>query len=96
MSAPIGVGDFVECIDAGPDRLGTPVVLEQGSIYQVERIWIDILDERDGSVGTGVDLYGIVDPRDYSFELKRFKPIYRPDASLIESLKTVSREQVLA
>lgn len=93
MSAPIGAGDWVVCIDRGRDETDIQI----GSVYLV-----DDLRTHSTSCGTcgargekcdrtGLRLKGICSshPRylpDY-FCSRRFRPIYRPRASFIEGLK---------
>lgn len=82
MSIPIGPGDWVECVDAlGREPAGTPTPLRVGAIYQVEDTfrWFghDGLTLREVKPPTG----------DRGFAAALFRPIYRPKADLIESLK---------
>lgn len=78
MSA-IGPGDFVECIDASPERItGAKCSLVLGNLYVVEAVW-HLTDIRDGLVGCAIDLVGVARPWDNTaFGLHRFKPILRP------------------
>lgn len=91
MSAPIGPGDFVECVDASPDWWGDPVPLVVGQIYRVLGIdWGE--GARISPPGLehapGLWLAGVRSENDEdSFALDRFRPIYRPRADLIEQLQ---------
>ena len=78
---PIGPGDFVECVDAR----GAPE-LTLGSIYMVRLICDD---------GGGCWLRE-VDPPPFhdGFFISRFRPIYRPKASLIQSLLHPAKEPI--
>ena len=90
MSAPIGPGDWVECVDTSapnfptldPDK-SSRGLLTKGAIYQVEavvpsRLNRPMLQLRE--VKTLRNEWGAF----YAF---RFRPVYRPKADLIESLK---------
>lgn len=82
MAAPIGPGDWVECVSAG-DRLG---VLQRGSIYQISQVKScaeSAFCNHDGCTDPGLILRG----RSELFCPHRFRPIYRPNAEFIESLK---------
>lgn len=91
MSA-IGPGDFVECVDAtsGPGAWmpgEAPVV---GAIYTVERVFvngwgIESLHLRELKRHPGSVAFWGGGPLGYN--IKRFRPIYRPKSSLIEQLK---------
>jgi hypothetical protein len=85
MSAPIGPGDWVECIreDAPPHvppehviPLHNPVL---GKIYRVERI-VPGEEFEDGE--PGVELEGVhetdTEGNRASFWLEQFRPVYRP------------------
>lgn len=83
MSAPIGPGDWVECVDASACPAYGPTPLVVGLIYAVERI-----DGRADVVG-GVALH-LVGVRSGGpqggFGAFRFRPVYRPRTDLIETL----------
>lgn len=88
MSA-IGPGDWVECVDAKPcARWGDPG-LRKGGLYQVEAVSIRC-DEVSGYKAAAVRLAGYVHPTVEGVRwlgLDRFRPIYRPNVDLIQSLK---------
>lgn len=85
MSAPIGPGDWVECVDAAP-RDYADVRLTLGAIYQVHHV-ADL-----GPWGLGVWL---TDNPSASwsggYHADRFRPIYTPKQELIETLKAPPR-----
>jgi hypothetical protein len=87
MSGAIGPGDFVECVDASvaPEavRLGyTGCALQLGAVYVVDRVGV-------GSE-TGLPsvwLRGHHRPcADGSYLARRFRPIYRPNSEILNSL----------
>jgi hypothetical protein len=86
MSA-IGKGDWVECVDGGPLRNGAPSGLRTGAVYQVERI--GRVSGRWKNAGKPeVVLVEVKHPLDGAgFDPERFRPIYRRNQQLIESLK---------
>ena len=101
MSA-LGPGDFVECVDASDaihiilrDRHSVPLVV--GAVYRVREIdTTPTLDGEDGVVLWGIEM-AAGGGWSRSFRISRFRPLYRPKADLIESLKTpVERERVPA
>ena len=87
MNAAIGPGDWVECVNATP-CLGCrrPVELVQCAVYRVTA-----LAPTDADGCAGLFLYeaepcarcsgGV-----YGFDLRRFRPIYRPKSSIIQGL----------
>lgn len=92
MAAPIGPGDWVECVDASLRRVTIASGrLVRGAIYCVA--WCA---ERHAT-GVGlVQSIGLTDPvmRWYAedgteggYVADRFRPIYRPKQELIQSLK---------
>lgn len=92
MASAIGPGDWVECVDASPcPRYGDPG-LRLGALYQVARTERR-RDEITGYEGDGVLLSGYrhpsrgVEKKSDWLGASRFRPIYRPKADLIESLK---------
>jgi hypothetical protein len=58
MTADIGPGSIVVCIDDGPDRYGVPVPLSVGAEYEVLAVW-HMVDERDYEQGVCLDLVGV-------------------------------------
>ena len=84
MAAPIGPGDWVECVDDRPCPVYGPSGLSRGAIYCVAGV------EAPAATLDGVAVY-LRDVRSRGpnggFGLRRFRPIYRPSADLIESLK---------
>ena len=93
MTTPIGPGDWVECIDDGSgDGYGTP--LRVGAIYRVN----GIIPDWQGKLGLTLD--GVEPPTTGSvgiiligFAPELFRPIYRPKADFIESLKAPAHHQ---
>lgn len=92
MTAPIGPGDWVECVNASPfhSRNAVSNRLRVGAIYQIANCGLD--------PGDGVPIVWLVglDSGDFTraFLAARFRPIYRPKASLIESLLTAKPVRV--
>lgn len=94
MSEPIGPGEWVECVDAGPDSWGRAVPLEVGGVYLVASVCM--AEDVHGVLGPCVTLANILDEAELDFargviwlsayDVSRFRPIYRPKASLIQSL----------
>lgn len=84
MSAPIGPGDWVECIDVtprnsnGPGNLTWLRLLRVGAIYRVQAVFT--LDGEDGFALAGFP--PPPSPRMRGFRADRFRPIYRPSESL--------------
>ena len=102
MSA-IGPGDWVECVDMVSDFSGgCEVWLDdalpiEGQIYQVSDAWIDDDGYSVILVGWEREKARLDWGRRCGFAIERFRPIYRPKADLIESLKTpAKRERVPA
>lgn len=92
MSAPIGPGDFVECVDASITPGCGPHGLVAGRIYLVLAVEAVPPGFRDaGSPGLLID--GASPTTNECgipirlFRPERFRPLYRPSADLIESLK---------
>lgn len=92
MAAPIGPGDWIECVRAGPN-LHTVCGVRVGGIYCVEA-----MQEMDVSCAAcascdrvGLRLVGQpIKVKGYRADWicgGGFRPIYRPNADLIESLK---------
>lgn len=96
MSAPIGPGDFVECINVGPiDGIAAPA-LNLGAIYKIV-----FIEEWGSPLGPGVVLEGFPpimkreDGAEYAgFLLSRFRPIYRPKHTWEDQFKHVQPEDV--
>lgn len=86
MAAPIGPGDWVECVDASPGA-NDGLCLTRGGLYCIEAV-----DDRGLLCGTGrcgrtcrgVFLSGRRDR--WPWCGSRFRPIYRPRADLIQTL----------
>lgn len=80
MAAPIGPGDWVECVDASfrySDPDGDLALLRVGAVYQVEAV----------RIGPGLLLCGVpMVQRQRGYWADRFRPIYRRDATLITRL----------
>ncbi len=88
MSEPIGPGDWVECVDDDPCEVYGPSGLIAGALYRV----LGAKKCTDPNTGYVADaLKVLVSPRWHG--LKRFRPIYRPRADFIESLKA-PREKI--
>lgn len=86
MGAPIGPGDWVECYRG---RDCPPVYV--GAIYQCEEVWDDpewgeCDDCPPGPLAPCITLKGI-NTRQDPLCACTLRPIYRPKADLIESLK---------
>lgn len=88
-SSPIGPGDYVECIDDSPHRWGVPSGLSTRAVYVVH----SIMEEPDVNGSYGVVIAGHFYPPRMNLRrahrASRFRPIYRPSASLIEDLMKV-------
>lgn len=96
MSSAIGPGDFVECVNAEPCALWGDPGLREGGIYQVEAVAMR-RDSVSGFEGAAVRLVGYVHPTTEGVRwlgADRFRPIYRPNADLIESLKQPAPDAV--
>lgn len=87
MSAPIGPGDWVECVESGKFACDEVVA---GRVYEVAAagegrcsrsdcngVWVRLTNDRVSGDWCGV----------------RFRPIYRPKQELIESLKQPAPER---
>lgn len=98
MSA-IGPGDWVECVDVTSDVAGTghdwqgERVPVEGQIYQVSDAWVDCDGYSVILVGWERDRAARDWGRRCGFAIERFRPIYRPKADLIESLKTPAKRE---
>lgn len=84
MSEPIGVGDWVECIDPEEDET-EPNTMEIGGIYQVSETLESWECNECGST-MGLHIAGQPTLGNVPFCVCQFRPIYRPSASLIEDL----------
>lgn len=84
MSA-IGPGDWVECVDASPCRRIGFTSLVHGRLYRVSALGVP-----DGSGERGLIIAEAPHPDTTRYgvgwALRRFRPVYRPRAHLIESL----------
>lgn len=93
MSEPIGPGDWVECIARG--RGNPPGVqferdapLDVGRLYRVVKV-VRGVDRKSGEFREGVFLTW---PRTFiggveaAWPLERFRPVYRPKQTVIDSL----------
>lgn len=93
MSA-IGVGDWIECIDASGANGGGLFdggFLVERRVYQVAEL--SFVDGRVPSVRlVGQPALHSDSGRKGSYALSRFRPIYRPKSSIIEALKQPSPE----
>jgi hypothetical protein len=84
MAAPIGPGDWVECIDASPDSAGDPVELVAGSIYRVSEVVeaADALGVVAPAVVLDAELNDVVLDWEQRclwvscYSISRFRPIY--------------------
>lgn len=98
MSA-IGPGDWVECVDMrSPGRVGFrwlrgERVPQEGSVYRVSDLWTDSNGEVVILVGWERVGASLEHGRRVGFRANRFRPIYRPKADLIESLKTPAKRE---
>lgn len=87
MAAPIGPGDFVECVDVRPSLRFAPPALRLGAIYCVEGIEPECFCSLCGRCAGLVLLGYAPQPGARAAKACRFRPIYRPNADFIESLK---------
>lgn len=90
MAAPIGKGDWIECIRAAMPA-GLPEVLTVGATYQVEDVRMGVERFRTGQIAPALLLYGVhfAPPGEgrACWDPLRFRPSKPPGAGLIESLK---------
>jgi hypothetical protein len=91
MAAPIGPGDWVECVDVSPRYqpgygwCPAPDQLVLRSIYRVARVFCEPVWGVDSVVLEGL---GAHETRaDGAYWAGRFRPIYRPKSELIDTLK---------
>ena len=94
MSA-IGKGDWVECMDASPHLQMGHKSLVSGGIYRVLELHPagSIRGDRM-AYEDAIDLVGDSLPYPFTWSVSRFRPIYRPKSSLIESLKRPAPDAV--
>jgi hypothetical protein len=97
MSADIGPGDFVECVDDAPGP-GNHKGIAAGNIYTIRKVQESLV-----TPGTfGVLLVGIILPRhplghEIAWKTDRFRPIYRPKPdAFTDLLKVPDRQRVTA
>lgn len=79
-----GPGDWVECVDDGArDGYPPPPHLYRGSVWVVERVFLDVGDV----IVCRLQSYPhhLIDNH-AGWNINRFRPIYRPKADLIERL----------
>ena len=92
MSAPIGPGDWVECVQNRLPTTAPPVGLVVGRVYRVEAAGVTPPDDREPNIAW-VRLEGARCRDDrWGFRAAWFRPVYRPDASLIAGLKVPARK----
>lgn len=92
MSAPIGPGDWVECVDDRASDFGSfgkGEVVVAGGVYLVSEVLMAFAP--NGTRRPSLRLAGVVAPPSRRFRLcaldaTRFRPIYRPDESLTRRL----------
>jgi hypothetical protein len=102
MSAPIGPGDLVECIDGSASSVWWDRgVVRQGSIYTVEQVM------RPGEPGLDLDDGGgliLAEPEtkewdgdgvEGAWRIDRFRPIRKPNIEVLKSLLQPSPEREL-
>ena len=82
----IGPGDFIECID-DLRSINPQSMLVLGAIYTA----VEVFDDDRGTPGVSVKEATPPAPY-YGFAISLFRPVYRPKASLIESLSTPATE----
>lgn len=82
-AAPIGQGDYVECVLAHPCAVYGPVPLVVGRLYEVSDVVIDLSTITGWACGlVGVRSGG----PNGRFGGRRFRPVYKRDASLTARL----------
>lgn len=91
MSAPIGPGDWVECI-GGTKGMSAhhPGLVVVGQIYQVKEVG-RFCRSTDGARYPSLTVFGVPDVIDgyrVSLPVVIFRPIYSPKAELITNLLT--------
>lgn len=91
MSAPVGVGDWVECIDARPFAWTGCRVLQLGAIYRVRDIVLSLAitgDLSDALLLDGIHHYSPRHIKECAFAVDRFRPIYRRRDGAFDHLLT--------
>lgn len=91
----IGPGDWVECVDAdfGVGVWADRRRIFKGMLYQVSDAWIDFDNEPVILVGWEREVATREFGARAGYWVRRFRPIYRPKADLIESLKTPAKRE---
>jgi hypothetical protein len=90
VSAPIGPGDWVECVC---NRLPTtlpPRGLVVGRVYQVEACGVTPASDSEPNVAWVRLVSPVCDPRKWGYRAEWFRPVYIQDERLIEGLKVPS------
>lgn len=92
MSADIGPGDWVECVDDHPhinSSVSPDYRLQKGRLYRIADVRPAGAHPKPRTVysADAVRLEGDPLPEPYAWRIARFKPVYRPRADLIESLR---------
>lgn len=85
MSAPIGPGDWVECVAFWPHPRAPLAALSVGCIYQID--WVGEGVDCDGVDGAAVRVINDPLPSHCAWRADQFRPIYRPSSDFIDSLK---------
>lgn len=85
MSDPIGPGDYAECVDSSPGWATGATGLVHGRIYRIKDVLREHTHAITGCPTAGVILHDGPNPHN-PWDISRFKPIYRPKTSLIQSL----------
>lgn len=87
MAAPIGPGDWVECVQNRHPTTLPPRGLIVGRCYMVSAAGVTPAHDVQPGV-PWVRLVGVPDPAPkWGYRAAWFRPVYRPKADLIESLK---------
>jgi hypothetical protein len=94
VSAPIGPGDFVECVDASPSATnGRPAPFSLGGVYTVaELLPPDVL----GDAGVRLREVPVTEQQRVlgtGWRASRFRPIYTRKQSLITDLLTKAPQE---
>lgn len=85
MSAPIGPGDWVECIRMSPTGKGDGGFLRVGALYCVDRVRIFVRGT-DGQRRPALTLVGQPQQPRGAYRVDLFRPIYRRDETLLARL----------
>lgn len=94
MVDPIGVGDWVECVDDSgtPDTAWLDIHrIYRGSIYRVSDAWTDAWGDPVILVGWERESANRCFGHRCGYWVHRFRPIYHPKQELIESLKVPAK-----